>query len=210
MGSGSGGAVCYGVGCRCDLAPVWRRTKLQLWFDPWPGNIHVPLVQSQNEKRKKKKLSWLSRTFSVGLRPWVCLLPRSPAFLFKAPFLSTDTCSAIIGFWRVSSLVWVHYQQPCAWDLERTLVRPSETCSSSRKAFTCLTRGCFSAHKNRARAGMLLGERCYSATWPFRAGVSLPPWSFPSFPRGCTTVAGPSNMVPSSHFVQNKWKKMCL
>lgn len=43
------------------------------------------------------QLRWLSRIFGVDLRTRVYLLPRLPAFLIKATFLSTDTC--LLNYW---------------------------------------------------------------------------------------------------------------
>ena len=42
-------------------------------------------------------LSWLSRIFRVGLWIWAHRLPKWPAFLNEAPFLSTDTC--LSNYW---------------------------------------------------------------------------------------------------------------
>ena len=57
-------------------------------------------------KKKKRKLSWISRILRTGLRKWVYLVLKArqnAAFLIKVSFLSTDTCLAIICFWVVSN-----------------------------------------------------------------------------------------------------------
>ena len=45
-----------GVGCRCSSNPVllWLWRRLQLQFDPWPGNLHVPPVRERKEVPRKK------------------------------------------------------------------------------------------------------------------------------------------------------------
>ena len=39
------------------LPQLWRRSQLQLGFNPWPWNFHMPWVQSlkKNNKTKLKK-----------------------------------------------------------------------------------------------------------------------------------------------------------
>ena len=46
-----------GVGLRCSSAPVWlwRRQQLQLQFDPYPGNFHMPQVQPYKQTNPTKK-----------------------------------------------------------------------------------------------------------------------------------------------------------
>ena len=38
------------------LLQLWCRSKMQLGFDPWPGNFHMPLAWQKMEKGKKKKM----------------------------------------------------------------------------------------------------------------------------------------------------------
>ena len=46
------------------LLQLWLRLQLQLGFDPWPRNFHMPLVQPR--KRKKKSYDqWLA-----GVQGW--------------------------------------------------------------------------------------------------------------------------------------------
>ena len=37
------------------LPQLWCWSQLQLGFDSWPGNFHMPWVQQKRKKKKKKK-----------------------------------------------------------------------------------------------------------------------------------------------------------
>ena len=71
-----------GVDRRHGLAPalLWQ---WQLWFDPWPGNFHVPWVR--RPPQKKKEIALPLRSFSTPtLEPpgssflYPCVLPHPP------------------------------------------------------------------------------------------------------------------------------------
>ena len=47
---------------------LWHRPKRQLGFSPWPGNIHMPLLQPKRKKKKRKKGMGLCVGREEGLR----------------------------------------------------------------------------------------------------------------------------------------------
>ena len=52
--------LCDGIGlipCLVQLVlpQLWYRLQMQLRFDPWPRNFHMPLVWPKKKKNKKQK-----------------------------------------------------------------------------------------------------------------------------------------------------------
>lgn len=65
------------------LLQLLRRLQLQLWFDPWPWNFHLPLMQP----KKKKKAQWISDLMmtlkSLHRSPKCCAILLNHSFILS-------------------------------------------------------------------------------------------------------------------------------